>query len=47
MILEDSKMQNPDKPCINCGGNEWWQRIEHGHYICGICHKEVKNAQVP
>ena len=38
MILEGSKMEKPIKPCANCGGNKWWQRVESGHYICGTCH---------
>lgn len=45
MILEDSKMQYPVKPCVNCGGDKWWQRVLEGHWICGYCypnHNEEK-----
>lgn len=40
MILDDSKIQKPTKPCGNCGGNKWWQRVFDGHWLCSRCHPD-------
>ncbi len=45
MILEDSKMGKPTKPCQNCGGNKWWQRVPEGHWICGVCFPDVVKVE--
>lgn len=30
-------MRKPDKPCIACGTNDWWQR-QDGGWCCNKCH---------
>ncbi len=46
MTLGDSKMQKPTKPCGNCGGNKWWQRVFDGHWICSRCHPDPNTIEV-
>ena len=45
MVLEDSKIEKPVKPCVDCGGDEWWQRVPEGHWICGYCYPNHSEAK--
>ncbi len=30
------KLPKPDKPCYNCGTDNWWLR--GNEYLCSLCH---------
>jgi hypothetical protein len=42
----DNNIIKPSKPCFNCGGEEWWQRIPDGHFVCKWCHPFPDSALV-
>lgn len=37
-IMEKS-IEKPTRPCWNCGGTDWWERVAGGsEYLCSRCH---------
>jgi len=40
----------PDRPCGNCGSEEWWLPGQENYlgkpsWICSVCHPEPKDKE--